>query len=149
MNPTGQPYGAPLPAARDPRAELNVPAILLLVLAVVGVLMNLASAMGPPPDLSQLDQMAMEPQARELVQRLSGVLGSAGRLMSLVGVGLGVAMAYGAWQMRQLKQYPFALASAIIGLLPFGSCCCCLSLPVGVWALTILSRGDVKDAFQA
>ena len=66
-----------------------------------------------------------------------GAAASAGRLLGLLGMGLGVVMACGAWQMRQLKQCPMALAAAIIGLLPFGSCCCCLSLPVGVWALTI------------
>lgn len=149
MTPSGQPYGAPpYPARKSPREELNVPAILLLVLAVLGVLSSLASVVGPGPDLSALDRLPQEdPQVREVMQRLMGVAASAGRLLGLLGMGLGVVMAYGAWQMRQLKQYPMAMAAAIIGLLPFGSCCCCLSLPVGVWALTILSRPEVKDAF--
>ena len=153
MNPTGQPYGGPPPsrAAQDPREALNVPAILLLVLGGLGVLFDLLSLVSPASDLSFLDRLPgpMDPQAREMATRLGGALAGASRLLALVGVALSGVMAYGAWQMRQLKQYPLALASAIIALLPFGSCCCCLSLPVGVWALVVLSRSEVKDAFQA
>jgi hypothetical protein len=148
MNPTGQPYGAPLQPTRDPRADLNVPSILLLVLGGLGIIFNLYSVVAPT-DLSRLDDMALQPEARELVTRLSGVAAGAGRLFSLLGVALGGVMVFGALKMRELQQYPLALASAIIALLPFGSCCCCLSLPVGVWALVILSRAEVKDAFAA
>jgi hypothetical protein len=148
MNPSGQPYGvAPPGVARDPRQELNIPSVLLLVLGALGALTSLWGVFSPA-DLSQFDSLPMEPQAREMLGRVFGVLAGAGRLLSALSVLLGGVMAYGAWKMRELQQYPLAMASAIIGLLPLGSCCCCLSLPVGVWALTILVRGDVKDAFQ-
>jgi hypothetical protein len=138
----------PQAARQDPREALNVPSLLLLVLAALGVLSNLATLVSPA-DLSQLESLPMDPQVRELVARLGQFAAGAGKVLAALGLGLGAVMAYGAWQMRQLRQYPLALAAAIVALLPMASCCCCLSLPVGVWALTILTRPEVRDAFAA
>jgi tRNA A-37 threonylcarbamoyl transferase component Bud32 len=52
----------------------------------------------------------------------------------------------GGWQMLRLEFYGLALIAAIMALVPC-SLGWLLGLPMGIWALTILSRRDVREAF--
>lgn len=55
----------------------------------------------------------------------------------------------GAFRMRQLKSYGLAMASAIIAMVPCTTyMCCLLMLPMGIWALTVLLKPEVKSAFR-
>jgi hypothetical protein len=40
------------------------------------------------------------------------------------------------------------IAASIVAMIPCVSPCCCIGLPVGIWALVVLSKGDVKDHFN-
>jgi len=51
--------------------------------------------------------------------------------------------------MQQVKSRGWALASAVIAVAPiFAGPHYLLSLPMGTWALIVLSRPDVKAAFD-
>ena len=52
------------------------------------------------------------------------------------------------WKMKSLESYVLALVGAACAILPFCSPCCCLSLPVGIWALVVLLKADVKSSFH-
>jgi hypothetical protein len=67
-----------------------------------------------------------------------GVIGFASNILILVG-GL---------RMKQLKSYPLALTGSIFAMIPLNSCCC-VALPVGLWALIVLVKPEVKAAFAA
>lgn len=55
----------------------------------------------------------------------------------------------GAFRMRQLKSYGLAMASTIIAMVPCTTyMCCLLMLPMGIWALTVLLKPEVKSAFR-
>ena len=54
-----------------------------------------------------------------------------------------IIILFGATKMCRIRGYGWALASAIISILSFG----CISLIVGIWALVILLRADVKATF--
>lgn len=56
-------------------------------------------------------------------------------------------MLYGGLQMRQMKNHGVAMAAAIAACIPCFSCCC-LPLPVGIWALVVLTKPEVKQAFS-
>jgi hypothetical protein len=60
---------------------------------------------------------------------------------------LGVVMAIGGSQMRNLKGYRYALAAAIAAIVPI-SWLFCLALPVGLWSLIVLRDPKVRDAFR-
>jgi tRNA A-37 threonylcarbamoyl transferase component Bud32 len=64
-------------------------------------------------------------------------------LISLVPSFLMIA---GGWQMWRLESYGLAMIAAIVALIPC-SLGWLLGLPMGIWALAILSRRDVRDAF--
>jgi hypothetical protein len=51
--------------------------------------------------------------------------------------------------MKKLESYSFAMAAAIIAMIPCISPCCLLGLPFGIWALVVLGDGSVKAAFQS
>jgi hypothetical protein len=53
----------------------------------------------------------------------------------------------GAIQMLKLRSYPFALAAAILAVIPW-SAAWILGLPFGIWALVILAKPDVRAIFR-
>ncbi len=57
---------------------------------------------------------------------------------------------WGALQLRGLRNYPLAMAAAVLSAVPcvFNSCCCVASVPVGVFALAVLLKPEVKAAFR-
>jgi len=55
---------------------------------------------------------------------------------------------YGAIQMMKGRKLGLAKASAILAIIPFTSCCFLIGVPIGIWALTVLSKPDVKAFFR-
>jgi tRNA A-37 threonylcarbamoyl transferase component Bud32 len=52
---------------------------------------------------------------------------------------------FGALQMMQLRSYAWAIAAGILAIVS----CSLIGFPVGIWALVVLSRPDVRQAFEA
>ena len=52
-------------------------------------------------------------------------------------------MIYGGLQMVQLRSYAWSIAAAILGIV----CCSFVGFPMGIWALVVLTRADVREAF--
>jgi hypothetical protein len=48
--------------------------------------------------------------------------------------------------MLQMRSYGMAITTAIIALVPC-HCSCLLGVPFGIWALIVLNREDVREAF--
>ncbi len=71
-----------------------------------------------------------------------GVVNLAG---GLIWGGLVIA---GAVCMLRLKLYPLAMTGSIVAMVPCSSGCCLLGLPLGIWALVVLNRPEVKNAFS-
>jgi hypothetical protein len=68
--------------------------------------------------------------------------------LSLLFTFLGVLIVYGIMKMKELDSYKWAVMSCVIAMLPI-SPGCILGVPFGVWALSILIRREVKEAFAA
>lgn len=155
MNPSGQPFpqqfgGAPPPAGNgSAREALNIPGILLLVFGALSLLWALYSLVqgGSREELEKaLSDPNLPEAAKEIISKIAPAVERVGKLFSLLAIVLSGLMVYGSIQMRNLKSYGMAMAAAIIGLLPCTSCCC-VTLPIGIWALTVLAKPDVKAAF--
>jgi hypothetical protein len=56
---------------------------------------------------------------------------------------------YGAWKMRYGNSYRWAYAAAVLTCIPVLSPFVYFGIPVGIWALIVLHRKDVKAAFAA
>lgn len=156
MNPTGQPFnpypGAPPPpgmGGNSPREQLSIPAILLMLGGALGVLNVVASiAMQPMMERFLVDFARTQPAAVQeaITQALATSGGAMSKVMNLVAAALSGLMIFGAWQMKNLKSYPLAFTAAVLGLIPGN--CCCLTLPVGIWAIIVLLKPEVKADFR-
>lgn len=151
MNPTGQPFQPPFaeqpPPQRSAKDELNVPSILLLISAGAGVLFGLWGLVMGGGDQEALNAQLADPNLAPMKDFFIA-LANAQRPISGLSVLVDGFVIFGALQMRALKFYPLVIASLIVGFLPRGACCCCLTLPVGIWALVVLMRAEVKSQFS-
>jgi hypothetical protein len=55
---------------------------------------------------------------------------------------------YGAIQMKRMRSYGIALAAAIVAAIPMLGPCCIVGIPFGIWAIVVLSKPEVKRAFE-
>ena len=67
----------------------------------------------------------------------------------IMGIIASYPIVIGAWQMRRGKNYRLALMSAVLACAPIISPCGGLGIPLGIWALVVLHRKDVKAVFAA
>ncbi|HEX5754319.1 MAG TPA: hypothetical protein VFZ09_49510 [Archangium sp.] len=157
------------PAAAGPgpdkalRDAVNIPGYLLMATGALVVLFWLISLLtsvlggGSPVQLTELPpEFYSDPNLapyRAFLERLMAAQAqgpSVGEILySLLGVGLGGLIAFGGLQMTKFRMYGVALAASIVAMVPCFSCCCCaIGVPVGIWALVVLSRPEVKAAFR-
>jgi hypothetical protein len=73
--------------------------------------------------------------------------GSIGIISNVFVFILGALILYGGIQMKKLENYSLAMAGSIIAMLPC-SACCLVGLPIGIWAVVVLSKPEVKGAFH-
>ena len=152
------PPGAPDRAIRE---AVSIPAYLLMgtgALVVIFWLINLLSAVtGVGSGPSELPpQVYSDPNLQPLREFLEGMMRaqaegpSVGNILySVLGVGLGGLIAFGGLQMTKFRMYGLAIAASVVATIPCFSCCCCvIGLPVGIWALVVLSRQEVRAAFH-
>ena len=68
--------------------------------------------------------------------------------LSLLVTCMGAVIIYGVMRMKELENYKWSVISSILAILPI-SPGCVLGVPFGIWALSILLRKEVKEAFAA
>jgi len=136
---------------------IRPPATLLLLLGVVGWIANAFNALrikfsgveGIARELEQqqqlLEQWGLGASAHgmtpEFVYRTSLIM-HVGLLLLCTGV---IA---GATQMLRQRGYWFAVLGSLLAMGNLTMCCCVLGLPVGIWSLVVLSRPEVRRAFE-
>jgi hypothetical protein len=147
---------------RRARARVALPGMLLIIVGAIGAAVEvtgLAVAVANPTVLYDVlvKWVESQPESKERQKTLDDLkqkkdemrLDTPTNLASTVfGLCLSLAMVVGGAMMRKMSVYAAALTGAIAGLLPCGGCCC-LSFPVGLWALIVLMNVDVKAAFEA
>ena len=123
--------------------QVNGPAMGLIVVAILGALaqaagliMHLAGAATHAS--SQMPNAAW-------VNMFSGTIGV---VSGVIGLLMSAVVLLGALKMKKLESYGFAMAASIIAMVPCVSPCCLLGLPIGIWALVVLMKPEVKSAFH-
>jgi phage FluMu protein Com len=120
-----------------PATALIVVSILAIVLQVGATIVNIVGfAAGQGAQHQRIDMFPM--WAGGGIHLVSGAF----------GVIIAVLVLIGAMKMKKLENYPFAMASAIIAMIPCFWPCCILGLPFGIWALIVLGDSSVKAAFR-
>jgi hypothetical protein len=131
---------AALQLVKGPAIGLKVTAIVGLVMVVAGLVVNVMTLngfhIGP--------QQMYDPQMQKLIGTLGGSLGIVQNIISGI---VGVVVLLGAAKMQKLESYQFALTASIMAMVPCISPCCLLGLPLGIWALVVLNKPEVKSHF--
>lgn len=153
-NHFGAPAGNEMPQT-PPREAVSLPAILLMVASALTALWGLLYVVQTvsPEDLDRLyndPAMAAYRDALEQNRELVEVMASTSKRLMIFGpvVALNALVFAGAWSMRQLKHRGLAIAGAIASLVPCYGTCCCMAAPIGIWALVVLFKPEVKAAFR-
>ena len=79
---------------------------------------------------------------------LTMLSGTVGVILSIVSMVIGLVIFFGAFKMKRLESYGLALTASILAMVPCVSPCCLVGLPIGIWAIVVLSKPEVKGAFR-
>lgn len=129
--------------------KVNGPGIALLVVGILGILGNLIGAI-----VQLISSMA---QIIDAVSNGYGMefwgpfLGGTGWqiIMTIIGFFVSFIVLFAGLRLRSLRSPGLVYAGAIMASLPccVGVPCCCLGLPIGVWAIVTMQDEQVKAAF--
>lgn len=146
--PTAAPIYAAQSVSTDAGSQVNGPAIGLIVTAVIGfiatVIGTLWNMMAAGAGMG-MNQPGMNPEMERFVSMFSGTMGIVSGIIGLVVAGL---ILFGALKMKKLESYGWAMTSSILAMIPCISPCCLLGLPIGIWALVVLAKPEVKNSFH-
>jgi len=130
------------------QSAVTGPAIALMVLAGLSVgvalLAVLGNLLGTGLTAANMSRYGGD---QRMMQMMSGAIGI---IMAVVWVIVDVVIFMGAMKMKNLQSRGFAMAAAILAMIPCVGghpCCCVLGLPIGIWALIVLMKPEVKAAF--
>lgn len=137
-------------AGGNAREQVSVPAILLMVLggltiasALFGMVQYLMGS-----NTAQMEELLNNPQIPEGMKSFLAASNKLGVVGSLLQLALGGVTFFGGLKMKNLESFGLAMAASIIVIIPlFGSCCCCIGIPVGIWSLVVLNKPEVKSSF--
>ncbi len=121
------------------------PAICLLVVGALGLLGSIFNVVVA----IVMEAPAVDPNAPPFMQGLQQ--GGYSVFAAIVHSGfvlLNLLIIFGGIQMLRLKNRTLGIAASVLAMMNFGTCCCLLGLPVGIWSLVILLREDVSKAFD-
>jgi len=132
-------------AGADPMAASRVagPAVALIVTGALGIAGQVLSLI---VNLVQIGGGMGGAGRQQMPALFSGGFGVGMASLNLV---VGIVVVLGAVKMKNLESYGFAMAAAVMAMVPCISPCCLLGLPFGIWALVVLSDAGVKAAFRS
>jgi uncharacterized membrane protein len=141
ITPRPQPaYQAGLVSAAD---QVNGPAIGLIVTACLGFFVQLVALL---LNVLGVSIGAMQSGRRDAwVNMFSGTIGIVSGIITML---IAALILLGAIKMKKLEAYGWAITASILALVPCISPCCLVGLPIGIWALVVLSKPEVKSAFH-
>jgi hypothetical protein len=129
--------------------KVKMPAIALLVTAVIGILANCLTVIGAVVRLiggtAAAATVAKDDQTQQIMAMVQGPVGI---VTGIIGILVAGVVIFGALKMQKLESYGLALTAAILTAVPCTSPCCCIGIFTGIWAIVVLMNQEVKAAFQ-
>ena len=133
------------PAVAPAADQVRGPAIFILVLAILDILMGLFGIAAAAFQFSIPAMLHLPEQQGQFEQQWSVLFSLPA---NCIGIAISVVCLVGALRMMNLRSYGLAMASAILMMIPCGTCCCLINIGAGIWALVVLSKPEVKSVFR-
>jgi hypothetical protein len=129
----------------DRTPEPVQPAVWLIITGALNAALGLFCVIS---GLIQINNPANSPVAVSEAERLGYYAGQFVLIfVFLLGLVSAPVIIYGAIKMLNGSSYGWAKAASILAIIPFTSCCFLIGAPIGIWALVVLSRPEVKMFF--
>ena len=147
-------FGTPVSpggSSAQAREAVSLPAILLMVTAALTFLYGVVSLVSPvdPDQMAKLEQVMSDPNAAPMRGMLEFMTSTGGRfVLSLPYLIINALIFLGALKMKGLQSYGLANTAAILALIPCCGPCLCVGIPLGIWALVVLRKPEVRAAFS-
>ena len=141
------------------RKRVRIPAILMLLFAILSLAMvplNVLSYFTLPetlktereyinrdPNLSD-DQKRQTKNFLKMYEEISVVVVPVYTVFHLI---CGVVSVIGSLKMLRMRSHKWAMIASVVNIASIGHGCCFLTMPVGIWALIVLSDPAVRAAF--
>jgi hypothetical protein len=152
---------------RYARSALGAPGTLLLLNGLLGLFLctllfaptvvqpdifiqaarNFVAQQPQGPDRKEAEEKLDEAE-KEIQQNPNAVRIENGIKLIVVGTTNLLAIV-GGFAMRRLGSYGLSMTGAIISIIPCVTGCCFTGMPLGIWALVVLVRPEVKAGFAA
>lgn len=142
------------------KGQLQVPAILLIVVGVLNIFSSLylvgsgaltlaapdmISNMQTPEQKAQMEKAKQQGVNPDNIFAGVGVAYLAWGILGLVGSAL---MIFGGVKMMSLTSYGLVMTGTVLAMIPCTTPCCLLGLVPGIWGLVVLMKPEVKEAFR-
>ena len=121
------------------------PAIFILVLSILNIITVVLSGIWMAYEEQIMRSLGLPEQTNEIQSKIKVLFSIPA---TIIGGLLAVACLIGALRMMKLQSHGFAIATAIMMLIPCSNCCCFLNIGAGIWALVVLQKPEVKSAFE-
>jgi hypothetical protein len=143
-SPTAYPF--------DARARVQGPAIALIVVGLLSLPMaalSLVSSLFSDP-MAYRDAFGHVPELEQMEHVFEAMGGWVGAVTAVVNLLIAGLIAWAGFRMLALRNYVLCVVAAVVALIPcLTPCpCCCLGIPIGIWALVVLLNDQVKAAFH-
>jgi hypothetical protein len=131
------------------RERVSGPAIGLLVTGIIGIVGQLIGLLLNLLGIGLFAAGAQQQGApAQQAQFMAYFQGTGAIVAAIIGSVVGILIVLGAIKMRNLESYGLAMTASILAMIPCVSPCCLLGLPMGIWAIVVLGKPEVKAAFH-
>ncbi len=147
--PAGTPPPAPAiaPTFTSATDRVNGPAIGLMVTGGLNIMLGCLRVVLSLTEIGLGwfgDPGAMNDEMGKFIMSLAGTAGAVLGALCVVSGGLTL---FAGVKLRNLQSYGLCMTGCILGMIPCTSPCCLIGLPVGIWALVVMSKPEVKSQF--
>ncbi len=130
--------------------QVKLPAIFLIIVGAIGILLGLYGIVqvATGANAEQMQKLLADQNVPDWLKQSMGTSSATNIITNIVVLLTSGLVIFGATKMLKLQSFGLAMASAIVAMVPCLGPCCCVGLPVGIWALVVLNKPEVKAAFQ-
>ena len=154
LNPTTPPAAPPLSSIKfspinsdqsAAREAVRGPAIFILVLSILNIVTAVISCLWLAYESQFMTALGLPEQTDQFQTKIKVFFSVPA---TVIGFFLAIACLIGSLRMMKLQSHGFAIATAIMMLIPCSNCCCFLNIAAGIWALVVLQKPEVKSSFE-
>jgi hypothetical protein len=134
-------------------SEVSGPGVGLIVVGALGIVYGAMGIVGVAfqsafAGLNGMNNMNFPGQNPEMLRFIQMSQGVFGLVFAVIHLALGGLVIYGGIKMKALENYSLCMIASIIAIIPCISPCCCVGIPLGIWAVVVLNKPEVKAHFS-